>query len=415
MDLFKVVTLEEAKALVLKEASGFEPDFETVGLMDSYGRILAQHIKSPVNVPSFDRSTVDGYAVKVRDVVGASEAIPSILDIRWEVKMGETADNKLNPNEAIYVPTGGMLPEGADGVVMIENCEKLDDQVLLVKKPVAFGENILYKGDDLKEGELILPKGKPLSEHDMGVLASIGVSQVRVQKKIRIAVLSTGDEIVDVHDPQKFGQIRDINGYVVVGAAASAGAEVVYKAIVQDDFDALKKAVSHSLTCADLVILSGGSSVGTRDFTQKVIDSYEDGRIMVHGISIKPGKPTIVGKIGHKMVFGLPGHPAASAILFEVLVRPYLFCLQQRTQKATPLHAKITTNLHASPGKDQFLPVNLKLGEDGYQASPLLGKSGIMSLISKADGYIRISSETEGLYKGQEVAVYPFGGGVSHG
>lgn len=405
MNIFNVKSLHDAKSIILSDQNTITLQPESVHLLESHGRIAAETLYSPVDVPAFNRSTVDGYAVKVVEVMGASESIPSILILNKEVMMGEIASSPLRPGEAIYVPTGGMLPEGADGMVMIEHAEVLDEQTLLIKKPVSFGENITYRGDDLKENDAILKTGETISAYDMGVLAGVGIGWIKVFEKIKVAVLSTGDEIIDYDKAPAAGQIRDINGYTLSGASLACGGQVVYKAIIIDDFDALRGALDHAVHVADIVILSGGSSVGTRDFTNAAIESFESGEILLHGISVKPGKPTIVGKIDGKMVFGLPGHPAASAIIYEILVKPYIEKCQMKQPGTFKIAAKLTTNLHAAPGKDTFVMVTLHRENGTTHATPIHGKSGLMTVLTKATGYIQITSEQEGLYKDQDVEV----------
>ncbi len=405
MNIFNVKSLHDAKSIILSEENTITLQSESVHLLESHGRIAAETLYSPVDVPAFNRSTVDGYAVKVKEVMGASESIPSILALKKEVMMGENAALPLQSGEAIYVPTGGMIPEGADGMVMIEHAEVLDEQTLLIKKPIAFGENITYRGDDLKENDAILKEGEKISAYDMGLLAGVGIGWIKVFEKIKVAILSTGDEIIDYDQEPKSGQIRDINGYTLSGASIACGGQVVYKALIKDDFDALRGALDHAVHIADLVILSGGSSVGTRDFTNAAIESFETGEILLHGISVKPGKPTIVGRIDNKMVFGLPGHPAASAIIFEILVKPYIEKCQLKQPGTFKIGAKLTSNLHAAPGKDTFVMVALHSENGTTHATPIHGKSGLMTLLTKATGYIQITSELEGLYKDQEVEV----------
>lgn len=405
MNILSVKSLHDAKSIILSEKNIITLHSESVHLLESHGRIAAETLYSPVDVPAFNRSTVDGYAVKTPEVMGASESIPSILTLNKEVMMGENASSPLRTGEAIYVPTGGMIPEGADGMVMIEHAEVLDEQTLLIKKPIAFGENITYRGDDLKENDAILIEGEKISAYDMGLLAGVGIGWIKVLEKVKIAVLSTGDEIIDYDQEPKTGQIRDINGYTLSGASIACGGQVVYKALIKDDFDALRGALDHAVHVADLVILSGGSSVGTRDFTNAAIESFNTGEILLHGISVKPGKPTIVGKIDGKMVFGLPGHPAASAIIFEILVKPYIEKCQMKQPGIFKISAKLTSNLHAAPGKDTFVMVALHSENGTTHATPIHGKSGLMTLLTKATGYIQITSELEGLYKDQEVEV----------
>ncbi len=408
MHFFKIKTLDEALNQVVEIAETQNLEVESVSLESSHGRICCENVYSKVNIPSFDRSTVDGYAIKTSDVAGATDSIPAMLTLKGNSIMGQAIHDRIESGEAIYVPTGGMLPKGADGVVMIEHSEKISEDMVLIFHPVAYGENIIYSGDDLKKDQLILPHGKCISAYDMGLLAGAGISALSVYKKVRVAVLSTGDEIVDCNEPMKMGQIRDINGYSISGAVVALGGVVVLKTIVKDEMEALRNSVLTALELADLVILSGGSSVGTRDFTQRVIESFDEGRILVHGISVKPGKPTIVGSVKDKMIFGLPGHPTASALVFEILVRPYIERLMKLQNNSFEVKARVTESIHSSPGKDTFIMVTLSKKEDDWIAKPLLGKSGLISLMAGASGYIQIKSDQEGLYKDEEVSVTLF-------
>ena len=408
MQFFKIITLNEAMDQVMTIANTQGLESERVSLLSSHGRVCNENVYSKVDIPSFDRSTVDGYAVKVKDLAGATDSIPAMLILKGDSIMGEATCDVIESGQAMYVPTGGMLPEGADGMVMIEHTEKISEDMVLIYHPVAFGENIIYCGDDLKREQLILSHGKRVSAYDMGLLAGAGIGELFVYKKIRVAVLSTGDEIIDCNGPMSLGQIRDINGYSLAGAITALGGEVVFKDIVKDDMTALRESVNKALEMADVIILSGGSAVGTRDFTQRVIESFEGGKILVHGISIKPGKPTIVGRVQDKMIFGLPGHPTASALVFEVLVRPYMEKLSRHEAKAMEIVAKVTESVHSSPGRDTFIMVTLFKAQEGWMAKPILGKSGLISLMAGASGYIHIKSDQEGLYKEEEVVVTLF-------
>jgi molybdopterin molybdotransferase len=406
MEFFNVLSVSEVNDFINQKAKVFHIGNENIDLLSALSRIAAEDIYSPINLPAFNRSTVDGYAVISQDVMGASEGMPSYLQCIDEVLMGEKTDLVLKRGQAVYVPTGGMVPDGADGVVMIEYVEKLDEQTLLIYKPIAPGENITYIGDDLKEGECIIKQGKKISPYDIGLFAGIGMKSVKVAKKIKIAIISTGDEIVDIAQPQKMGQIRDINGYALYGRILELGGEVSVKTIVKDDFKKLRESVESALVISDIVLLSGGSSVGTRDFTKAVIESFDGGQVVVHGISIKPGKPTIIGMVKDKMVFGLPGHPASALIIFNRFVKPYM---EQAIRKYVPkfsVFATLSANVHASPGKDTYQMVQLVRKKNEYVAEPIHAKSGMMTLLSKASGYIHISNEKEGLLMGQRVEVF---------
>ena len=408
MDFFDVKTLEDTLSIVRHSHERIlKIETEWVSLNDAVGRVLSQTIISPIDLPDFNRSTVDGFAVFADEVFGASDAIPSILSISGEIYMGHSEIPSLNRGEAIYVPTGGALPVGADGVVMIEYCEKLDDQTLLVKHPIHVGENVTYKGDDVKVEEQVLEAGRRLSAYDIGLLAGLGIATVLVYKKIRVAVLSTGDEIISVDAPPAFGRIRDINGYALCAALISYGAEITLHKQLKDDFELLKNTFKEALEISDCVLLSGGSSVGARDYTCDVITHFEDSALLVHGIAVKPGKPTIVGRVGEKLVFGLPGHPSAALLLYNLVVLPYFETIVHSKMQPISVTAVLSTRVHGAPGRDAFVMVDLDvLNESGdYIAKPIHAKSGMITLLSKATGYIRLSRDQEGLNEGTRVTV----------
>ncbi|OPL08708.1 MAG: hypothetical protein AVO33_09010 [delta proteobacterium ML8_F1] len=409
MDFFDVKTLDKGLEIIknfgLKAQAGICE--ERVPLFEAVGRVLAEDIVSGVDLPDFDRSAVDGYGVHSADVVGASEAIPSLLTPAGEMTMGGTGQLRLERGEAVYIPTGGPLPEGADGVVMIEYCEKIDDTTLLVKRPIYPGEDVSYKGDDVARGERVMTAGRRLSPYDIGLLAGIGISEVAVMRKLRVGVISTGDELIAASEPYALGKIRDINGNALGAALREYGVEVTGHHLVKDDFEALQAVFGKCLEDSDCVLFSGGSSVGLRDFTQEVIRSFDDSEILVHGLAVKPGKPTIVGRVADKLVFGLPGHPSAALLLYNLVVVPYLDTLNHTTLEPIRVAARLMNRVHGAPGRDAFVMVTLSApDEEGYlQAAPIHSKSGMITLLSRASGFIRISRDVEGYKEGQVVLV----------
>lgn len=408
MEFFNVLSVQEVNSIIDRLSKTYKIGTEIVDLIDAIDRIVAKDYYSSVNLPEFNRSTVDGYAIICQEVMGASEAMPSFLQCVSEVDMGESTDLIVKKGQAVYVPTGGMVPSGADGVIMIEYVQKLDEQTLLIHRPIAPGENITFVGDDLHEGELVATKGKKVTAYDIGLFAAIGIGKVQVFNKPRFAILSTGDEIIDMNEVQKLGQIREINGYALSALIKQLGGEVIKKVIVKDDFNKLKEELAHTIEQADIVLISGGSSVGTRDYTKQVIESFDDGKILVHGISIKPGKPTIIGQINNKLIFGLPGHPASALIVFNIFVKNYMQKILNRFINSFHVIATLDNNVHSSPGKETYQMVQLIRNEKEWKAIPLYGKSGMMTLLTRASGYIRISDEKEGLMKGEQVDIFLF-------
>lgn len=406
MDFFNVVSVEEGRRLMTEAFKEYRIETEKISILEATGRVLADDIVAKENVPEFNRSTVDGYAVKSSDTHGASESIPSFLILLGEIKMGESADIKISSGEAIYVPTGGMIPEGADAVIMIEHAEKLDDSTLMVYRPLSVGENIIFKGDDIKEGEEIIKKGKKLSPQDIGVLAALGVSKIKVYKKPKFFIISTGDEIVDLNEELTIGKVRDINSYALSSLIIKLGGEVSGKSIVRDDFELLRNNVEEALEISDIIIISGGSSVGTRDYTSKVINSFNGKGVFVHGVSIKPGKPTIIGEGKGKAIFGLPGHPVSSIIIFKVFIEYFIKYLMNIKKNINKTTAILDFNFPSSPGKETYQMVNIVERDGKTYAIPSFGKSGMISLLSKSDGYIVLKPHEEGIYKGETREVY---------
>ncbi|MDV3426831.1 MAG: molybdopterin molybdotransferase MoeA [Bacillota bacterium] len=406
MDFFNVVSADEAVKLI-NESVKTDTGYEKVNILDSIGRICCEDIRASVNIPEFKRSSVDGYAVRFKDTFGASEAMPAILNYKGEVLMGKVPPSDISYAECIYVPTGGMLPDSADSVVMIEYTDKLDEDTVLSYSPAAKGDNVINIGDDVKKGDVILKKGQKLRPYEVGVLASLGISQVPVYRKLKAAVISTGDELVPCTENISLGEVRDINTYLLCSLLLKDGVEPVSYGIIRDDYNLLKETVDRASEECDMVLISGGSSVGKKDQTLKVLNSYEDGKVLAHGISIKPGKPTIIGKRKDKLIMGLPGHPLACSVIYQAIVRKFIFCLMNYEEIIYPINAVMKINYHKAKGREEYLPVAVEKSEKGLTASPVFGKSGLISVFSKAYGYIRIEKDIEGLREGESVEVYP--------
>ncbi len=406
MEFFNVVTVDEGNEIINKNFSEYKFETELVDIIGGTNRILAEDIISNIDVPEFNRSTVDGYSIIVEDSHGSTETIPGMLNNIGEVRMGEKPKTDIIRGQAIYTPTGGMVAESATGVIMIENTELMDKETLLIYKPISKGENIIYKGDDIRKGDVVLKKGRKLSPEAIGLMASLGLSRVEVYKKPRFYIVSTGDEIIDVDEELTLGKVRDINSYALASMAESLGCEVVGRNIVKDDYELLRREVEKGLLIADIVLLSGGSSVGTRDYTDKVIASFGGKGVLIHGLAIKPGKPTIVGEGNGKLILGLPGHPVSSIVVFKALVEEFIRKSLGITEILPQVKATMESNFPSSPGKRTYHMVRLKKEGEAYIASPSFGKSGMISLLSQSQGYIVIKEHEEGIYKGEERIVY---------
>ena len=397
-----VKTPEEVLALIETEFEKIAQS-ETVSLADAMGRVLAEDIAATEYVPDFNRSTVDGYAVSSKDTFGCTDAIPAILTLQGEVLMGQGADTALQADSCIAVPTGGAVPEGADAVVMIEFTEDYGDGTIGVLKSVAPGQNMIFRGDDVYPGKPILKKGRVLSSQDIGALAAIGRTWVPVVKKLTIGVISTGDELVPPEQLPGPGQVRDVNSPMLEAMLGAYGVRVINYGIVIDDEDLLREKVEKAAEECDAVLLSGGSSVGVKDAACRIIESM--GKLLLHGIAIKPGKPTILGKAGRKPLVGLPGHPVAAYFITKLFVLPLLSKLMGRKQAAYTTTAKITENISANHGRAQYHCCRLERKEGELYAYPIRGKSGLITTLAGADGYFCIDRDCEGLPKFAKIQV----------
>lgn len=406
MQFFKVKTVEETFQMI-DELIPITKKTEVRKLENSLHYILAEPITATENVPGFDRSTVDGYAVRASDTYGSSESMPGFLNMVGEVKMGEIASLSVGSGQAIYVPTGGMLPPKSDSVIMIEHCEDIDG-LLNTYKQVAPGENVIRKGEDIKEGEVLLEEGTKLRPQELGAIAALGITEVTVFRRLKVGYLSSGDEIVPFETKTiEVGQIRDINHLTIAGLANEWDIDVVYGGIVKDDYKIFQQKAQEIYNEVDCLILSGGSSVGAKDYTTEVIQSLGDPGVFVHGISIKPGKPTILALANSKPVIGLPGHPASAMIIFRLFGERILKKLSGQTLEKKPdrVFAKITKNIPSAPGRSDYIRVKLLKKDSEWWAEPIIGKSGLITTLVKSDGIVEIHSEKEGILQGEYVPV----------
>ena len=397
-----VKTPEDVLALIKEEFSPLGQG-ETVSLSAAMGRILAEDIAAGEYVPNFDRSTVDGFAVRARDTFGCTDAIPAILPLQQTVQMGQGADFPLNAEACVAVPTGGAVPKGADSVVMLEYTEDYGDGTIGISRPVAPGENMIFRGDDVFPGKVILQKGRVLSSADIGALAAIGRVRVPVVKKPTVGVISTGDELVPPEVQPCPGQIRDVNSPMLEAMLTAFGCHVINYGIVTDDEALLTQKVRQAAAECDAVLLSGGSSVGVKDAACRIIESM--GRLLLHGIAIKPGKPTILGKAGPKPLVGLPGHPVAAYFITKLFVLPLLGRLSGRDMTAYTVTAKVTQSISANHGRAQYHCCRLTPRDGEVWAEPIRGKSGLITTLAGADGYFCIDRDCEGLPKNAEIQV----------
>jgi len=400
--MLNAITPEEALEIILGSFP-FAPEAECAPITKALGRILAKDIVSSEFIPDFNRSTVDGYAVSARDTFGSTEAIPAILPIRGESLMGRAAGAELKAGECLTVPTGGDVPQGADAVVMLEYTESYGDGTIGIVKPVAPGENMIFRGDDAKPGDVLLKSGSPLRPHDVGAMAALGLDTVFVRARPKVAILATGDELVPISEKPAIGQIRDVNSAMLAAAIEESGGEAVNFGILADEEDEVYDALSQALRDCDMALISGGSSAGAKDMAVRAIE--RDGRVLFHGIAMKPGKPTILGNVHGRPVFGLPGHPAAACFVMHLFVRPLISAFLGQAYASRTATAEISEAVPSNHGRAEYMPVKLLASGDKLLASPVHGKSGLITSLSGSDGYICIQRDREGLPKGAEVEV----------
>lgn len=407
MQFLKVDTLEQAREKLVNAVGDAFIKIEKVSLKDAVGRNLAEDIYCPEMVPDFRRSTVDGYAVKARDTQGAGESIPVFLDIVEEISIGKPAKKTIKSGECAYVPTGAMLPDGADAMVMVEYTELFDETSAAIYSSVAPGQGVVQIGEDAKEGALLLKKGSILDGKSIGVLASIGINEVPVYCPWKVTIISTGDELVKPGTSKNMCEIYDVNTYAVFALAKEQGLEVEETYTVCDEESLLEETLRNAMKNSDIVAVSGGSSQGKKDMTATLIDRVASPGVWTHGLALKPGKPTIVGmdEDSKTLFIGLPGHPVAAMMVFELLIiwlKRKLF--EEKEKLAIP--AVMASNVPGAPGKTTCQMVKLVAENGGYTAVPVFGKSGLMSTLTQADGYIEVGMNQEGIKTGEMVYVH---------
>lgn len=406
MQFYNVKSVEETWAIINEMVKPLQ-ETVTLPLPQARGHVLAEECVAREDVPGFDRSTVDGYAVKAEDTYGSSESSPQFLEVVGEIKMGEEARMPIKRGQAMAIPTGGMLPPGSDSVIMIEHCEDIDG-LLNTYRPVAPLENVIQRGEDVRQNQVVLARGSRLRPQELGILAALGYSEVKVTRPVKVGYLSSGDEIVPYQTKKlQIGQVRDINQVTVAALVEEWGGVPKLGGIVKDDFNQFKQVAQQLLDEVDFLVLSGGSSVGTKDFTTEVIQSLGEPGVLVHGVSVKPGKPTIFSMAGEKPVLGLPGHPASALLIFLLFGQPILNRLQGDITKFTSrrMEARVTQNIASSPGRADYIRVRLHKRENEWWAEPVLGKSGLISTLVASDGLLEINSVKEGVREGEQVPV----------
>jgi len=422
---------DDARSLLLSHLSQPVIDSESISTSSSLNRTLAQDILAPHPLPDFQRSTVDGYTVRAGDTHGASDSLPAYLTLIGEVPMGDAPSFEIGQGQCALIHTGGMLPKGADAVVMLEYTQSInhgeeqnkisENSVLSVAKEseieisraVADGENVIRIGEDVAKGQLVLPKGTLIRPAEIGGLLALGITSLRVGRKVWVGIISTGDEIVEPSKSPRPGQVRDVNSYTLGALVEKNGGVPIRYGIISDQFQALKDAAAKALSECDMVIITAGSSASTRDMTADVIRQLGEPGVLVHGINTRPGKPTILGVCNGKAVIGLPGNPVSALVNGYLFVVPVIEKLLGALPKPKPtVQAKLTVNLPSQAGREDWIPVRLIRPErsgaqtkDMFLAAPIFGKSNLIFSLANADGLLRIPPDATGLSAGEIVEV----------
>ena len=397
--MLNVITVAEAQRLIASTFGMLKMPAEIVPLESAGGRALAADTLALEFVPDFDRSTVDGYALRSKDVFGCSESIPALMTVIGSAEMGRHTSLRLAAGECVYVPTGAEIPAGADCVIMLEDAEVLEDGLVAVYKASPPGANLIFRGDDVRPGDVVLRAGTRLSPAHIGALAAMGLTEVSVRRQPRAAVISTGDELVPAGERLPAGKIRDVNAPMLLQAVRDAGGRADFLGIVPDRIDEVRAALRAALADYDLVLISGGTSVGEKDAVPQLLS--ELGELLAHGLAVKPGKPTLFGRARGKPVFGLPGNPVAAYFMFHLLARPLIASMLGAELNDRRVSVPIARAVPSNHGREEYVPVTLRDGK----AQPIPSKSGLITTLARADGFIAIPRDKEGLRQGEFVEV----------
>ena len=405
-EFFNVLPPSQALRVLLDR---LEPqvEAETVAAYDSLGRVIAAEVLSAADLPAFPRSTMDGYSVRSDDTFGATESLPAFLDVVGDVAMGAKPSVTLDAGQAARAYTGGMLAVGADAVVMVEHTQPIDDRSIEVLRPVAPGENVNQVGEDIRAGDVVFHPGHEVRPQDVGGLMALGVDRVTVARRPRVAVVSTGDELVPPESTPAPGQVRDVNTYTLSALIERAGGVPVRVGLVPDDFEKQRAAAVEGLARSDMLIFSAGSSVSVRDITAQVFASVGEPGVLVHGISFKPGKPTILALLDGKPAIGLPGNPVSAAVVFDMIAAPVVRALMGGSPaKWRPsVRAALARDVPSQTGRQDTVQVSLDELDGVVTAEPVFGSSNLVYTMVRADGHVTVPIDRGGLYAGQEVEV----------
>lgn len=404
-ELFNVHTPRNALRLLLDHLPA-DIATESIALPAAFGRVIAESPIASESLPAFARSTMDGYAVRAADTFGASESLPAYLSVIGETPMGRAPTLTIDKGQATIIHTGGMLPHGADAVVMIERTQLARENEIEVLRAVSAGENVIQIGEDIQQGQPLLSKGHRLRAQDLGGLAASGITQITVARRPRVALLATGDEIVAPEITPQAGQVRDVNTYTIAALIERAGGIPQTRGIVRDDLNELYKAARVALDENDALVLSAGSSVSVRDMTATVIEQLGSPGVLVHGVSIKPGKPTILAVCDGKSVFGLPGNPVSALVVADLFITPTLWHMQgAQPPPQRSVRARLARNVASTAGREDYVQVKLIERDGELWADPVFGKSNLIYTLVNADGLIVVPLDANGLSAGVIVDV----------
>ncbi|MCJ7660222.1 MAG: molybdopterin-binding protein [Anaerolineales bacterium] len=408
-EFLELLPPEEALGRLLSELP-IQLTPENVKTEASLGRVTAEPVVAAHPLPSFDRSTVDGYAVRAANTHGAGEALPAYLNVVGEVPMGAVPAVSLEQGQCALIHTGGMLPPGADAVVMIEYSQLIKPVEVEILHSVAVGENVIKVGEDVKRMQEVFPIGTRFRSAEIGGAMALGITDLNVTRKPRLGILSTGDEVIPPEEEIQPGQVRDINSYTLSALVVQAGGVAIRYGIISDQADAVYTIAKRALEECDIVVITAGSSASVRDVTSQVIERLGTPGVLVHGVNVRPGKPTILGVCDGKAVIGLPGNPVSALVIAWLFVVPIIEALLgvQHSQPPPSIQARLTVNLASQAGREDWVPVRLIREKDGYIAEPVFGKSNLIFTLARADGLLRISSDANGMNAGEIVQVRLF-------
>lgn len=406
-EFLKLHSLTDATTKFWKALEGYHPVPEEVDTQSALHRVTYENITSPEFLPAFTRSSVDGYAVWAASTFGATESLPSYLSVIGDVPMGAVPEFTIKPDEAALIHTGGMLPDGADAVVMLEQTQITPAKIVEVLKPVTAGDNTLVKGEDVKPGDRVIPPGVKMRPAEIGGLLALGILKVKVAKKPIVGILSSGDEVISPDQEPLPGQIRDINSYTLSALVEEAGGIPRIYPIMPDNREDIQKQMEEALQEVDILIATAGSSASTRDMTAEVMHSLGEPGVLVHGINIKPGKPTILAVCNGKPLVGLPGNPVSALVIAHLIVRPLVErCSGLKRASIIPtIHATLAVNLSSLAGREDYYPVQLIRHGEIWIAEPIFFKSNLIYSLARADGLVHILPDQTGVMAGETVEV----------